>query len=104
MANILIGVTGGIAAYKIADLCSALIKNEQVKGCMLPVVQIGDKKYFVDGRCRELRNVDDFMDKITWDEVNSWDDEEYAAMEKKGWTIELTECLMTWGRSAGRED
>jgi phosphopantothenoylcysteine synthetase/decarboxylase len=27
MANILIGITGGIAAYKIADLTSALVKN-----------------------------------------------------------------------------
>ena len=27
MSKILLGVTGGIAAYKAADLCSALVKN-----------------------------------------------------------------------------
>ena len=30
MSNILIGVTGGIAAYKVPDITSALIKNEHV--------------------------------------------------------------------------
>ena len=28
----------------------------------LPIIQIGDKKYFVDKRLKEIRNVKDFTD------------------------------------------
>lgn len=30
----------------------------------LPTVKIGKKEYYVDGRLKELRNVNDFSDKI----------------------------------------
>lgn len=46
---------------------------------MLPTVQITHPKtkltttYFVDGRLQELRNVNDFMDKITCVDDDVWE-------------------------------
>lgn len=71
--------------------------NTQIIGInptQLPVVKLGKKNYYVDARLHELRNVEDFMDKITWDMVNSWDDFEYDKMCKKGWAVYLTVTLM----------
>ena len=31
---------------------------------MLPTITFNNNKYYVDGRLREMRNVNDFMDKI----------------------------------------
>jgi hypothetical protein len=59
----------------------------------LATVKIGKKTYFVDKRLHEIRNVEDFNDKITWGEVNSWDDEMYDGMVEKGWSVELTIAL-----------
>lgn len=53
-------------------------RNEFVAG-ILPTVKLTDPKtgltktYFVDGRLEELRNVDDFMDKITCVEDEIWE-------------------------------
>lgn len=53
-------------------------RNEFIAG-VLPTVKIQDpntgltKSYFVDGRLEELRNVDDFMDKITCVDNDIWD-------------------------------
>lgn len=53
-------------------------RNEFIAG-VLPTVKIQDpntgltKSYFVDGRLEELRNVDDFMDKITCVDDDIWD-------------------------------
>lgn len=53
-------------------------REEFVAG-VLPIIQInhpvlGKKiSYFVDGRLRELRNVDDFMDKITCVDDDVWE-------------------------------
>lgn len=53
-------------------------RNEFIAG-VLPTVKIEDpntgltKSYFVDGRLEELRNVDDFMDKITCVDDDIWD-------------------------------
>lgn len=37
--------------------------NEFIAG-VLPTITYQGKKYFVDGRLKEMRNVDDFFDKI----------------------------------------
>lgn len=37
--------------------------NEFIAG-VLPTISYNGNKYFVDGRLREMRNVNDFMDKI----------------------------------------
>lgn len=53
-------------------------RNEFIAG-VLPSIQIKDpstgltKSYFVDGRLEELRNVDDFMDKITCVDDDIWE-------------------------------
>jgi hypothetical protein len=53
-------------------------KNEFIAG-MLPTVSIKHPStglttsYFVDGRLQELRNVDDFMDKITCVDDDVWE-------------------------------
>lgn len=53
-------------------------RNEFIAG-VLPTVQIKDpntgsiKSYFVDGRLEELRNVDDFMDKISCVDDQVWE-------------------------------
>lgn len=53
-------------------------RNEFIAG-ILPTVQIKDpntgviKSYFVDGRLEELRNVDDFMDKIECVDDDIWE-------------------------------
>lgn len=31
----------------------------------LPKIKIGNKEYFVDGRLNELRNIEDFFDRIS---------------------------------------
>ena len=52
--------------------------NEFIVG-VLPTVQIKDPEteqtnsYFVDGRLQELRNVDDFTDKITCVDDDIWE-------------------------------
>jgi len=46
--------------------------NEFVAGA-LPVVSIGKKKFYVDGRLQELRNTNNFMDKIDYFEDELWD-------------------------------
>lgn len=52
-------------------------RNEFIAG-MLPTVQIKNPmtglvtSYFVDGRLEELRNVDDFMDRITCVDDDIW--------------------------------
>ena len=46
-------------------------RDEFVAGA-LPTITYDNKKYFVDGRLKQLRNTEDFMDKLeTDDEV--WD-------------------------------
>lgn len=53
-------------------------KHEFIAG-VLPTVKIKNPQtgltnsYFVDGRLQELRNVDDFMDKISCLEDDIWD-------------------------------
>jgi hypothetical protein len=53
-------------------------RNEFVAG-ILPTVKIQNPNtglnisYFVDGRLQELRNVDDFMDKITCVDDDIWE-------------------------------
>ena len=53
-------------------------RDEFVAG-MLPTIQIKHPEtglvhtYFVDGRLQELRNVNDFMDKITCVDDDVWD-------------------------------
>ena len=53
-------------------------RNEFVAG-ILPTVKLKNPKtglntsYFVDGRLQELRNVDDFMDKITCVDDDIWE-------------------------------
>lgn len=53
-------------------------RNEFIAGA-LPVVKLQDpqsgleKSYFVDGRLEELRNVDDFMDKIECVDDDVWE-------------------------------
>jgi hypothetical protein len=53
-------------------------KNEFIAG-MLPIVNIKHPEtgatvtYFVDGRMQELRNVNDFMDKITCFDDDVWE-------------------------------
>jgi hypothetical protein len=53
-------------------------KNEFIAG-MLPTVSIKHPEtgvtvnYFVDGRMQELRNVNDFMDKITSIDDDVWE-------------------------------
>ena len=53
-------------------------KEEFVAG-ILPVIRLKHPargqvlSYFVDGRLKELRNVDDFMDKITCVDDDVWD-------------------------------
>jgi hypothetical protein len=53
-------------------------RNEFVAG-ILPTVKLQtpntclQTSYFVDGRLQELRNVDDFMDKITCVDDDVWD-------------------------------
>ena len=52
--------------------------NEFIAG-MLPMISIKHPikekviSYFVDGRLQELRNVDDFMDRITCIDDDVWD-------------------------------
>lgn len=53
-------------------------RNEFVAG-ILPTVKLKNPStglnisYFVDGRLQELRNVDDFMDKITCVDDDIWE-------------------------------
>lgn len=53
-------------------------RNEFVAG-ILPTVKLQNPNtglqtsYFVDGRLQELRNVDDFMDKITCVDDDVWE-------------------------------
>lgn len=46
--------------------------NEFVAG-MLPTITFQNKKYYVDGRLKEMRNVDDFMDKL-YDDDEVWEE------------------------------
>ena len=39
--------------------------TNQFEAGMLPIVTVGKKKYYVDGRLQELRNVNDFSDTLT---------------------------------------
>lgn len=47
-------------------------RNEFEAG-MLPIVTINDRKYYVDGRLEQLRNVNDFMDRITYFNDEVWE-------------------------------
>lgn len=53
-------------------------RNEFIAG-MLPIISIKHPEtgqttsYFVDGRMQELRNVNDFMDKITCVDDDVWE-------------------------------
>ena len=55
------------------DIKHSSARNEVKLPGMLPIVEIGDTKYFKDSRLREYRNVDDFMDVITFDELEFWE-------------------------------
>lgn len=72
-------------------------KSEFIAG-VLPTVKIQDPQtgvvntYYVDGRLEELRNVNDFMDKITCVDDTVWDmlspeDKNTVAFEFMGETI-----------------
>lgn len=68
-------------------------RNEFIAGA-LPTVQITHPEtkktttYYVDGRLEELRNVDDFMDKIT-----CVDDDVWELLSKKDKNIVIYEFM-----------
>lgn len=47
-------------------------RNEFIAG-MLPVVEIEGKKFYVDGRLEQLRNVEDFNDSINCVDDDIWE-------------------------------
>jgi hypothetical protein len=46
--------------------------NEFVAG-MLPIVTVNGRQYYVDGQMERLRNVNDFMDVITYFNDEVWE-------------------------------
>lgn len=75
--NILIGVTGGIAIYKVLELVSLLVKH----GANLNVVMTPDSQKFVSkmtfasvGNCRVYTDPFEFEDSIPHTTLSSWAD------------------------------
>ena len=48
-------------------------KTNQFVAGPLPVIKYKNKKYFVDGRMQEVRNVNDFTDVLDVDDDPVWD-------------------------------
>jgi hypothetical protein len=61
-------------------------KSNQFVAGMLPTINFNNKKYFVDGRLEQLRNVNDFSDSI-----NCVDDDIFNLLSNTDKTILIYE-------------